>query len=42
MVESELLAKSLLDEGAEGLASRVLVKAGVDLSKFSTDLDNFM
>lgn len=42
MVESELLIKSLLDEGAEGLAQRILSKAGVDTSRFSADLDSFM
>lgn len=42
MVESELLVKSLLDEGAEGLTQRILVKAGVDTSKFNADLDTFM
>jgi len=42
MVESELLAKSLLDEGAEGLTQRILTKAGVDTSRFSADLDSFL
>lgn len=42
MVETELLVKSLLDEGAEGLTQRILVKAGVDTSRFSSDLDSFM
>lgn len=42
MVESELLVKSLLDEGAEGLTQRVLTKAGVDTSRFSADLDSFL
>ena len=42
MVESELLVKSLLDEGAEGLTQRILTKAGVDTSRFSADLDSFM
>lgn len=42
MVESELLAKSLLDEGGEGLAQRTLKKAGVDTSRFTADLDSFL
>ncbi|CAN0497108.1 unnamed protein product [Ectocarpus sp. 12 AP-2014] len=42
MVESELLAKSLLDEGAEGLTQRILQKAGVNTSRFSSDLDSFL
>ncbi|CAM9769062.1 unnamed protein product [Pylaiella littoralis] len=42
MVESELLAKSLLDEGAEGLTQRILKKAGVDTSRFNADLDSFL
>ncbi|CBJ25903.1 ATPase [Ectocarpus siliculosus] len=42
MVESELLAKSLLEEGAEGLTQRILQKAGVDTSRFSSDLDSFL
>lgn len=42
MVESELLAKSLLDEGAEGLTQRILKKAGVDTSRFGADLDTFL
>lgn len=42
MVESELLVKSLLDEGDEGLTQRILVKAGVDTSRFTKDLDAYM
>ncbi|CAM9110882.1 unnamed protein product [Laminaria digitata] len=42
MVESELLVKSLFDEGAEGLTQRILVKAGVDTSRFTADLDTFI
>lgn len=42
MVESELLVKSLFDDGAEGLTQRILVKAGVDTSRFTADLDTFM
>lgn len=42
VVESELLAKSLLDEGPDGLTQRILTKAGVDVSRFSTELDSFL
>lgn len=42
MVESELLVKSLFEEGAEGLTQRILVKAGVDTSRFTADLDAFI
>ncbi|CAM9995476.1 unnamed protein product [Scytosiphon promiscuus] len=42
VVESELLAKSLLDEGPEGLAQRILKKAGVDVSRFSAELESFL
>eukprot|EP00904_Undaria_pinnatifida_P006538 jgi/Undpi1/3013/HiC_scaffold_14.g06390.m1 len=42
MVESELLVKSLLDEGDEGLTQRILVKAGVDTSRFTKDLDAYI
>eukprot|EP00903_Cladosiphon_okamuranus_P019530 g17961.t1 len=41
-VESELLVKSLLEEGAEGLTQRILTKAGVDTSRFGADLDSFI
>lgn len=42
VVESELLLKTLLDDGPQGLAHRVLDKAGVDVSKLSTDLDSYL
>lgn len=42
MVESELLVKSLMDEGEDGVTQRVLVKAGVDTPKFNADLNMFM
>ena len=41
-VETELLTRALLDEGPDGLAQRILSKAGVDASRFSADLDGFM
>ncbi|CAM9332954.1 unnamed protein product [Ascophyllum nodosum] len=41
-VETELLTRALLDEGPDGLAQRILSKAGVDASRFSADLDGFI
>ena len=42
VVESELLLKTLLDDGPQGLAHRILDKAGVDVNKFTIDLDGYM
>lgn len=42
MVESELLLKSMLDEGPQGLSHRIFDKAGVEVTKLISDLDSFM
>lgn len=42
VVESELLLKTLIDDGPQGLTHRILDKAGVDVSKLTADLDRFM
>ncbi|CAM9557357.1 unnamed protein product, partial [Discosporangium mesarthrocarpum] len=41
-VETELLLKSLLDEGPQGLTQRILFKAGADTSRLTTDLDQYI
>lgn len=42
VVETELLLKSLMDDGPQGLAHRILDKAGVDVAALAADLDTFM
>lgn len=41
-VDSELLLKSLLDEGPTGLAQRILFKAGAQLPKIESELDKYI
>nr|AFA52578.1 ATPase [Vaucheria litorea] len=41
-VESEFLMKALLDEGAQGLANRILFKAGANVSKLEAELDKYI
>lgn len=42
VVETELLLRSLLDEGPQGVAHRIFEKAGVNVTKLSTELNSFM
>eukprot|EP00953_Heterococcus_sp_UTEX-ZZ885_P009650 5669-Heterococcus_DN1.PRE.1 len=42
MVETELLLKSLLNEGPQGLASRILYKAGADTAGLESELDKYI
>jgi len=42
MVESELLLKSLLNEGPQGLANRILYKAGADVPGLEAELDKYI
>ncbi|KAG5184953.1 ATPase [Tribonema minus] len=42
MVESELLLKSLLNEGPQGLANRLLYKAGADVPGLEAELDKYI
>lgn len=41
-VESELLLKSLLEEGPSSLANRILFKAGVGVSKVEEELEKYV
>jgi ATP-dependent Clp protease ATP-binding subunit ClpB len=41
-VEAELLLKAVLAEGPQGLASRILFKAGVDVKSLEASLDRFI
>ncbi|CAM9142065.1 unnamed protein product [Choristocarpus tenellus] len=42
VVETELLLKSLLNDGPQGLTQRILFKAGGDSNKLTNDLDAFI
>ncbi len=41
-IESELLLKALLQSGPDGLASRILTKAGVNVKKIENSLDAYI
>ncbi len=41
-IESELLLKALLQSGSDGLASRILTKAGVNVKKIENSLDSYI
>ena len=41
-VETTLLMKSMLDDGPSGLAQRILVKAGIDVAKFDSKLEDHL
>ncbi len=41
-IESELLLKALLQSGSDGLASRILTKAGVNVKKIENSLDLYI
>ncbi len=41
-IESEMLLKALLQPGPDGLASRILFKAGVNLRKLESSLDSYI
>jgi len=42
IVEAELLLKALLEEGPEGLAQRIIFKAGGDAAQLSRELESFI
>ena len=41
-VEAPLLLKALLEEGPTGLTQRIMIKAGVDMKTFDTELEGYL